>query len=87
MKNIETKILQLIVRLILMIPNFISILLIFYTLFVGGNKLVDLDDIIWTGYVDYLGNGGGGNTSDYPIYCGLMAVAVADLIKDNQVKM
>jgi hypothetical protein len=88
----QMRVIELIAGVILLIPALLSILLFMYALAFGSGEgyqvYPDLSNTIWTGntevYRDGNGVGGGGHTSALPIYCGLMAIAGAYLIKDSQ---
>jgi hypothetical protein len=91
----QMRVIELIAGVILLIPALLSILLFMYALAFGhgeGSKIYpDLSYSIWSGYTEIHGNyssgvGGGGYTSAFPIYCGLMAIAGAYLIKDSESK-
>jgi hypothetical protein len=85
--------LQQIIGVLFLTPAVISVLLFIYAVALGhgeGSKIYpDLSYSVWTGYTEIHGDyssgvGGGGYTSAFPIYCGLMAIAGVYLIKDNQ---
>ena len=84
----DQRTIQQIVGVLFLTPAVISVLLFTYAVATGDgerhNIYPDLRDSIWTGETDYSEGGGGGNTSAFPIYCGLMAIAGAYLIKDSQ---
>lgn len=70
-----------IIGYILLIPPLLSILLFVAQLFSEDRLLKRLMFTFWTG--DYAGDHGGGFTSALPLYFGLMAIAGAYLIKNN----
>jgi hypothetical protein len=90
----QMRVIELIAGVILMIPALLSIPLLIYAILLGdgdGYQIYpDLSNSIWTGntevYRDGNGVGGAGHTSAFPIYCGLMAIAGAYLIKDSESK-
>ena len=94
MKKEQSRVIELTAGVILIVPALLSVLLFMYAVFLGdgeGSKIYpDLSYSIWTGYTEVYrdgnGVGGGGYTSAFPIYCGLMAIAGAYLIKDSQEK-
>jgi hypothetical protein len=94
MNKKQMRLIELIAGVILMIPALLSVLLFMYAVLLGdgeGSKIYpDLSYSIWTGYTEVYrdgdGVGGGGYTSALPIYCGLMAIAGAYLIKDSESK-
>ena len=71
---------------LLLIPAIISTILFFYTLIFGVNTLTHFKDSNeWTGTYGYSGEGGGGGyTSALPFYFGLLAIAVAYLVKNKK---